>query len=434
MSEPQTLLKSLTGHLKAEDVAQLESAYHFSEAAHEGQFRKSGDPYIVHPLAVANILAAVALDPQALTAALLHDVMEDTDVTKSEISTAISASPSPSSSTASPSSTSIEFDTARGAPGGELPQDAARDGARRARHPDQARRPAAQHAHARRGLPPEKRRRIARETLDIYAPIANRLGLNSIYPGARRPLVPAPLPGAATGCCRRRSERRAATAAKWCRRSSRTIQPRAQGRRSKRPSPAARSTSTASIGKMHEKHLHVRERARHLRLPRDREGRAVVLSRARRAARAVQADPRQVQGLHRDRARRTATSRCTRRSSGRSACRSRCRSARRTCTRSPKPGVASHWLYKSSGRHAHDLQHKTHQWLQSLIEIQSESRRLDRVSRASQDRSLSGRSLRLHAEGDRSCRCRAARRRWTSPTPCTPTSATAASRSRSTTS
>ena len=86
MSEPQTLLKSLTGHLKAEDVAQLQSAYNFSEAAHEGQFRKTGDPYIVHPLAVANILAELHLDPQALTAALLHDVMEDTSVTKGEIS------------------------------------------------------------------------------------------------------------------------------------------------------------------------------------------------------------------------------------------------------------------------------------------------------------------------------------------------------------
>ncbi|MET0917652.1 MAG: HD domain-containing protein, partial [Burkholderiales bacterium] len=81
MSEPLTLFNSLTGYLKPEDVARLEAAFHFSEAAHEGQFRKTGDPYIVHPLAVANILAELHLDPQALTAALLHDVMEDTSVT-----------------------------------------------------------------------------------------------------------------------------------------------------------------------------------------------------------------------------------------------------------------------------------------------------------------------------------------------------------------
>src|SRR5687767_4236601 len=80
-----TLFKEWSGYLKPEDISQLQSAYHFSEAAHEGQFRKSGEPYISHPLAVANILAQWHLDPQALTAALLHDVMEDTAVTKNEI-------------------------------------------------------------------------------------------------------------------------------------------------------------------------------------------------------------------------------------------------------------------------------------------------------------------------------------------------------------
>ena len=64
-----TLFKEWSGYLKPEDISQLESAYHFSEAAHEGQFRKSGEPYISHPLAVANILAQWHLDPQALTAA-----------------------------------------------------------------------------------------------------------------------------------------------------------------------------------------------------------------------------------------------------------------------------------------------------------------------------------------------------------------------------
>ena len=83
--EAATLFKELAGYLKPEDVSRLESAYHFSEAAHSGQFRASGEPYVPHPLAVANILAQLHLDPQALTAALLHDVMEDTAVTKDEI-------------------------------------------------------------------------------------------------------------------------------------------------------------------------------------------------------------------------------------------------------------------------------------------------------------------------------------------------------------
>src|SRR5690349_24126219 len=86
MPEADVLFNEWSGYLRPEDISQLESAYHFSKAAHEGQYRKSGEPYISHPLAVADILAQWHMDPQALTAALLHDVMEDTSVTKTEIS------------------------------------------------------------------------------------------------------------------------------------------------------------------------------------------------------------------------------------------------------------------------------------------------------------------------------------------------------------
>ena len=65
----------LSTYLKPEEVARVESAYVFSDAAHSGQVRSSGDPYVSHPLAVAGTLADWHLDPQALTAALLHDVM-----------------------------------------------------------------------------------------------------------------------------------------------------------------------------------------------------------------------------------------------------------------------------------------------------------------------------------------------------------------------
>ena len=85
MPEAATLFKEWSGYLKPEDLARIETAYDFSKNAHNGQFRASGDPYISHPLAVANILAQLHLDSQALTAALLHDVMEDTEVTKAEI-------------------------------------------------------------------------------------------------------------------------------------------------------------------------------------------------------------------------------------------------------------------------------------------------------------------------------------------------------------
>ena len=65
------LFQEWSAYLKPEDLSQIQAAYHFSESAHEGQFRKSGEPYIAHPLAVASILGQWHLDSQALTAALL---------------------------------------------------------------------------------------------------------------------------------------------------------------------------------------------------------------------------------------------------------------------------------------------------------------------------------------------------------------------------
>src|SRR5450759_2022632 len=65
-------------HPKA-DVSMIERAYATAELAHQGQLRKSGDPYITHPLAVTTILAELGMDPATLAAALLHDTVEDTE-------------------------------------------------------------------------------------------------------------------------------------------------------------------------------------------------------------------------------------------------------------------------------------------------------------------------------------------------------------------
>src|ERR1035437_7753593 len=81
-----TDLRSNLAYLKPQDIGLVEQAYEFSDAAHQGQLRQSGDPYISHPVAVAQIVADWQLDAQAIVAALLHDVMEDTAVTKEEIS------------------------------------------------------------------------------------------------------------------------------------------------------------------------------------------------------------------------------------------------------------------------------------------------------------------------------------------------------------
>src|ERR1700747_2214758 len=75
-------LTAVLGYLKPKDVDQIEVAYEAARAPHAVQYRQSGEPYITHPLAVARILAEWHLDPQALMAALLHDVVEDTPTTK----------------------------------------------------------------------------------------------------------------------------------------------------------------------------------------------------------------------------------------------------------------------------------------------------------------------------------------------------------------
>jgi len=173
------LFKEWSGYLKPEDISQLQSAYQFSETAHQGQFRKSGEPYISHPLAVANILAQWHLDSQALTAALLHDVMEDTSVTKNEISKTF-GKPVADLVDGVSKLDKIEF---------ESHAEAQAENFRKmllamARDVRVILIKLADRLHNMRTLDavsPEQRRRVARETIEIYAPIANRLGLNSIY-------------------------------------------------------------------------------------------------------------------------------------------------------------------------------------------------------------------------------------------------------------
>ncbi|HEX7812258.1 MAG TPA: bifunctional (p)ppGpp synthetase/guanosine-3',5'-bis(diphosphate) 3'-pyrophosphohydrolase [Burkholderiales bacterium] len=179
MSEAELLFKDAAGYLKPEDIVQLQSAYLFSETAHQGQFRKSGDPYISHPIAVAKILTQWHLDSQALTAALLHDVMEDTAVTKNEISDKFGKHVADLVDGVSKLDR-IEFQTQ---------EQAQAENFRKmllamARDVRVILIKLADRLHNMRTLQvmqPKKRARIARETLEIYAPIAHRLGLNQLY-------------------------------------------------------------------------------------------------------------------------------------------------------------------------------------------------------------------------------------------------------------
>ncbi|MDH5536660.1 MAG: bifunctional (p)ppGpp synthetase/guanosine-3',5'-bis(diphosphate) 3'-pyrophosphohydrolase, partial [Betaproteobacteria bacterium] len=178
MAAVQSLDASRFGYLKKADIARLADAYRFSKAAHSGQKRQSGDPYISHPLAVAEILAGWHLDGQALMAALLHDVMEDTSVTKAEISETF-GKPVAELVDGLSKLDKIEFQSA---------EDAQAENFRKmllamARDVRVILIKLADRLHNMRTLdavPPAKRRRVALETMEIYAPIANRLGLNTL--------------------------------------------------------------------------------------------------------------------------------------------------------------------------------------------------------------------------------------------------------------
>ena len=76
---------TLRSYLEADQTRQVRRAYYFAEQAHYGQTRRSGEPYVTHPLAVANILAGMHMDHQSLMAAMLHDVIEDTGINKAAI-------------------------------------------------------------------------------------------------------------------------------------------------------------------------------------------------------------------------------------------------------------------------------------------------------------------------------------------------------------
>ncbi len=175
----QLLKAKLHGYLKPEDIGRIEAAYHFSANAHAGQFRISGEPYVTHPVAVASLVADWHLDPQALIAALLHDVMEDTRITKAEIAERFGKVAAELVDGLSKLD-KIEF---------RSHEEAQAENFRKmllamASDLRVILIKLADRLHNMRTLDhmrPAKRRRIANETLEIYAPIANRLGLNDLF-------------------------------------------------------------------------------------------------------------------------------------------------------------------------------------------------------------------------------------------------------------
>ena len=170
------LIDTLESYLTSEQIESIVSAYEFGAEAHEGQTRKTGEPYITHPVAVAQELADMRMDSQAIEAAILHDVVEDTPVSITDIEEKFGED------------VALLVD-------GVSKLDQIQFHSRAEAQAESFRKmmlamiedirvilvKLADRLHNMQTLgamPAEKKARIARETLDIYAPIANRLGIN----------------------------------------------------------------------------------------------------------------------------------------------------------------------------------------------------------------------------------------------------------------
>ncbi len=178
-SETSQLTLLLKEYFSQADIEQVWAAYRYAYVAHDGQTRKTGEPYITHPVSVACILAKLHLDLPTLLAALLHDVVEDTGVSVEEIAELFGKQVGILVDGLTKLD-KIEFQSATQAQAENfrkmllaMSQDVRVILVKLADR--------LHNMQTLESMRPEKQKRIARETLEIYAPIANRLGLNLIY-------------------------------------------------------------------------------------------------------------------------------------------------------------------------------------------------------------------------------------------------------------
>lgn len=178
-SDDSLLSVKLKRYLKPEDIAQVWAGYRFAFTAHDGVVRKTGEPYITHPVSVACILADLHMDVPTILAALLHDVVEDTATTTEEIKYQFGSQVAELVDGLTKLD-KIEFESASQAQAENfrkmllaMSQDVRVILVKLADR--------LHNMQTLEAMKPEKQKRIAKETLDIYAPIANRLGLNDIY-------------------------------------------------------------------------------------------------------------------------------------------------------------------------------------------------------------------------------------------------------------
>jgi GTP pyrophosphokinase len=173
----EELLRNLQSYMKGQNLDIVHKAYQFSAHAHRSQTRSSGEPYITHPLTVANILTTLKLDMSTIIAAILHDTVEDTDVTLEDIEREF-GTPVKDLVDGLTKISKIKFRSSQE----RLAENFRKMVLAMANDLRVILVKLADRLHNMRTLdtlPPHKRQRIAEETLEIYAPLANRLGLYS---------------------------------------------------------------------------------------------------------------------------------------------------------------------------------------------------------------------------------------------------------------
>ena len=363
------LTARLKKYLSSAEIARVKEAFRFADAAHLGQFRLSGEPYITHPVAVAELLAEWKLDSAAIQAALMHDVLEDSGVRKQEMVERFGATVADLVDGVSKLDR-LRFDSHEEAQAESFRKMLLAMG----RDVRVILIKLADRLHNVRTLDamsPDKRQRIARETLDIYAPIAHRLGLNAIYRELQEQSFARMYP------MRHRILHKAVLAARGNRRevlgkSLESVRRALTGNRIKAEVHGREKTIYGIYNKMVEKSLSFSEVL-------DIYGfRIVVNSRADcyLALGALHALFKPVPGKFKD---YIAIPKVNGYQSlhttllGPYGTPMEFQIRTREMHQVAESGVAAHWLYKTDDTSLTELQSRTHQWLHSLLEIQRQT-------------------------------------------------------------